>query len=184
MAREGYVEVSTLLRSEEAEMLRALLESAGIEAVVEGEGVASLALPRVGASILVREADAARAREIVSASGLFGGAPEGGAVDIDEAEWRAVPEGLPVPESPARPPEDAESLSRRALGWAIAGLPLCFTLVVPVYAHVLAARVRRAPRASRAARARALVAARLAMLSLLGGAYVLFALASRLRPFP
>ncbi len=91
VARDGYTAVAGCLGATEAEMLRGLLESAGIDAVVEGEAMASLGLPQAvaAATVLVPEADAERAREIVSASGVFPGAGGEPAEEIDEAEWRA-----------------------------------------------------------------------------------------------
>lgn len=86
--------VAGFLRIEEAEMLSELLDSQGIEVWVEG-AVASVlapALPGIGggAKLLVRTADAVRARDIIAHSGVFRG-DEGAAADIPEQEWRRAP---------------------------------------------------------------------------------------------
>ena len=86
--------VAGFLRIEEADMLAELLGSAGIEAWVEG-AIASALGPVLGsagggARLLVRRADAARAREIIAASGLFRG-EDGPPVEIPEEEWSARP---------------------------------------------------------------------------------------------
>lgn len=182
MPRDGYTQIATLLRADEAELLQGVLASAGIEAIVEGEQVAALALPipMAGASLLVKEADAERAHEVVAGTGVSSSEPDAEVAGIDEAEWRAVPEGEAVPEAPRSPAEDAESLSRSALGWALVSVVLCFTLLVPVYALEVASRARGAPRAARSARVRAVVASVLATLSLLGGAYLLLEVAPEL----
>ena len=94
--------VAGFLRAEEAEMLSELLESAGIEAWVEA-AVASVlapALPGIGggARLVVRKADAARARELIANSGVFRG-DGGAAAEIPEQEWAAarVPAGAASP---------------------------------------------------------------------------------------
>lgn len=95
--------VAGFLRVEEAEMLCELLESAGIDSRVEGAVASCLApaLPGIGggARLVVRRADAARARELIATSGLFRG--EGGAAaEIPEHEWASRgPEGAPAPVS-------------------------------------------------------------------------------------
>ncbi len=86
--------VAGFLRIEEAEMLSELLDSQGIEAWVEG-AVASVLAPALGgigggAKLLVRTADAVRARDIIAHSGVFRG-EEGAAADIPEQEWRTAP---------------------------------------------------------------------------------------------
>ncbi len=86
--------VAGFLRVEEAEMLSELLGSHGIDSWVEGAvaPVLAPALPACGAGarLLVREADAARARDIIATSGVFRG--EGGAdAEIPEHEWAAHP---------------------------------------------------------------------------------------------
>jgi len=69
------VVVAGFLRVEEAEMLTELLSSAGIDAWFEGAVGASLGalIPGAGggAKLLVRAADAAQARELIAASGVF-----------------------------------------------------------------------------------------------------------------
>jgi hypothetical protein len=74
MRRDAEV-VAGFLRVEEAEMLTELLSSAGVEAWFEGAVSTPLAalIPGAGggAKLLVRTADAARARELIGASGIF-----------------------------------------------------------------------------------------------------------------
>lgn len=76
MQRDAEV-VAGFLRVEEAEMLTELLSSAGIEAWFEGAVSAPLGalIPGAGggAMLLVRAADAAQARELIAASGIFRG---------------------------------------------------------------------------------------------------------------
>jgi hypothetical protein len=84
--------VAGFLRVEEAEMLTELLNSAGIQAWFEG-AVGSTLGPLIpgaggGAKLLVRSADAAQARELIAASGVFRG-EDGPAAEIPEAEWAA-----------------------------------------------------------------------------------------------
>lgn len=169
MARDGYTAVSAWLGAGEAEMLRGVLESAGIETVVEGEAVASLALPPAvaAATILVPDADAERAREIVAASGVFPGAPHERDVVIEESEWRA---GVPDAAEARPAPPGPGALARRALAAAVLAVVLSFTLLVPLYALAAAARFYRAARgAARGEHLRAASAALLAALSLAAG---------------
>ena len=74
--------VAGFLRVEEAEMLSELLASEGIDAWFEGAVAACLGplIPGAGggAKLLVPTASAERAREIVAASGLLGGAGAAG----------------------------------------------------------------------------------------------------------
>ncbi len=73
--------VAGFLRVEEAEMLTELLSSAGVDAWFEGAVSAPLGalIPGAGggAKLLVRTADAARARELIGASGIFRAEPTG-----------------------------------------------------------------------------------------------------------
>jgi hypothetical protein len=83
--------ISSHLRPEEAGMLRGLLESAGIVAVVRDDvlsGVNPFLQPAIGgAKLAVRAEDEARAREIVAAAGVLPGAPGDEPVEIPEEEW-------------------------------------------------------------------------------------------------
>jgi len=78
MRRDAEV-VAGFLRVEEAEMLTELLSSAGIDAWFEGAVSTPLGalIPGAGggAKLLVRTADAARARELIGASGIFRAEP-------------------------------------------------------------------------------------------------------------
>jgi hypothetical protein len=89
--------VAGFLRIEEAEMLIELLASAGVDAWPEGVvgGPLGPLIPGAGggAKLLVRSADAARARELIAASGVFGPAADPAA---------QVPEEGPTPERPTR----------------------------------------------------------------------------------
>lgn len=97
MRRDERWEIAAeFVRPAEAEMLRELLESAGIPAAVENAHVAGLGLfppALVSARVLVPAGDAARAREIVASSGVVRGpaAGEGGDEEIPESEWAAPP---------------------------------------------------------------------------------------------
>ncbi len=124
MARDGWEKAAECLHPSEAGMLRELLESAGIAAIVEDAGAASLfRVPSLlgGAQVLVPAAEAARAREIVASSGVFEGPAGGGeGEEIPEAEWSAVP-----PAAEPAPPPDRDALrSRRvaALGIVLGAL--------------------------------------------------------------
>lgn len=74
MRRDAEV-VAGFLRVEEAEMLVELLSSSDVEAWFEGAVSSPLGalIPGAGggAKLLVRSADAARARELIAASGIF-----------------------------------------------------------------------------------------------------------------
>lgn len=127
-------------------MLAGLLESAGLEALVEDAALSALN-PLLqsavgGAKVLVPVGDEARAREIVSASGVFPGAGDSDA-EPGEEEWSAGAVGAePEPEAPAAP--GAEALSLRAVGAALVGFLFCMTVVAPLYALWLAVRAARA----------------------------------------
>jgi hypothetical protein len=93
------VVIATHLRPEEAGMVRGLLESAGIAAVVRDDMLSSVnpfLQPIIGgAKVAVRASDEARAREIVKASGAFPGPPRDEPVEIPEDEWSAKPDAQP-----------------------------------------------------------------------------------------
>ena len=152
MPRDGWTTVSSFLRAEEAELLRGLLESAGLPVLVEDVAISALN-PLLqsavgGAKVLVPDADAAQAASIVSQSGLFTGtAPEG--VEIPEEEWSAAAapdaagrrDPAPGPAGAALDPgERAERAAARALRASFVALALAGTLVVPLYALVAALR--------------------------------------------
>jgi hypothetical protein len=162
MARDGYAVVSSHLRSEEAEMLRGLLESAGLETLVEDAAMASLN-PLLqsavgGAKVLVPSADAARAHEIITSSGVFAGSGAG-SEEIPEEEWAAtgfdtrVEEPAPVASPRAEAAPEREAQARHALGAALAAMLLFATGVVPLYALAAAVRFFRM-RGAASARAR------------------------------
>ena len=90
-------------------MLRGLLESAGVTAVVRDEMLSAVnpfLQPAIGgAKLAVRAADEERAREIVRASGVFPGSPRDEPVEIPEDEWSAKPDEQPeVQGRVSRPP--------------------------------------------------------------------------------
>jgi hypothetical protein len=101
MSRDGYVLLSGHLDPEQAGMAAGLLESAGIEAVVEDANLSGvnpfLRVAISGAKLLVPAADAERAGEILRAGGLLpGGAAE--PIEIPEEEWSRP---APGPDAPA-----------------------------------------------------------------------------------
>lgn len=161
-------------------MLRSLLESVGIEAMIEGEGVAPLGLPPdiVGASILVPDGDAVRAREVVGVSGVFAGEAASDAVEIGEDEWRAAADGQPLQEPPRGVEPDPDAPLRTALRWSAAAIPLCFTILVPLMAFVMVGRAARAAPAS----LRLTLASLLAAVSLCGGVLFWVEVAPSLAP--
>ena len=85
------VVIASHLRPEEAGMLRGLLDSAGILAVVRDEMLSSVnpfLQPIIGgAKLAVRAADEERAREIVRSAGVLPGSPRDEPVEIPEEEW-------------------------------------------------------------------------------------------------
>lgn len=108
MSRDGYVPLGTLLTPEEAGMAHRLLETAGIEALLEDQALSAIdPLVRLaigGTKLLVRVEDAGRARELIDEVGVLSPASARPAeeVEIPESEWSAPP-----PEPP--PTEAAES---------------------------------------------------------------------------
>jgi hypothetical protein len=88
--------IASHLRPEEAGMLRGLLDSAGIVAVVRDDvlsGVNPFLQPVIGgAKLAVRAEDEARAREIIQSAGVLPGAPGDEPVDIPEEEWSRPPQ--------------------------------------------------------------------------------------------
>jgi hypothetical protein len=88
--------VISYLRSEEAGMLRGLLQSAGIVAVLRDEmasGVNPFMQSAIGGvKLAVRAADVERAREIIRSAGVFPGPGPEEPVEIPEDEWSRVAE--------------------------------------------------------------------------------------------
>ncbi|HET8539815.1 MAG TPA: DUF2007 domain-containing protein [Anaeromyxobacter sp.] len=172
MARDGWATVASLLRAEEAEMVRGVLESAGIEVLLEDAAISALN-PLLqsavgGAKVLVPAADAERATAVISESGVVPGSP-GEAAEIPEEEWsgagggveRAPPEragsGTAADAGPGPGPGDdgGERAAGHALRASFAALALALTVVVPLYALSAAARaLRGTPSPSRRARRR------------------------------
>ena len=97
---DSLVVIASYLRPEEAGMLRGLLESAGIAAVVRDEMLSGmnpfLQLAIGGVKLAVRAADAERALEVIGAAGVLPGPGPEELVDIPEEEWSRPAE----PESP------------------------------------------------------------------------------------
>jgi hypothetical protein len=105
MARDGYVTLGTLLTPEEAGMAQELLESEGIDALLEDQALSAVdPLVRFaigGTKLLVPEADAGRAEALLREAGVL--APRSARpeeeVEIPEEVWSAPP----PPEPPAQP---------------------------------------------------------------------------------
>ncbi len=108
MARDGYVPLATLLTPEEAGLAHQLLVEAGVEAVLEDQALSAVdPLVRLaigGTKLLVPEADAARARDLLEAAGAPGVTRGGGAdqpVPAEE-EWSRSPPPEEVVVEPPR----------------------------------------------------------------------------------
>jgi len=120
MARDGYVTICEHLLPVEAGMAKGLLESAGIEVLVEDVHLSSVdplvRLAISGAKVLVPAADAAAAREVLASGGVAirGGEPPE-PIDIPEAEW-----SKPAAEEEASAGE-ASGRFARSLPWLVAG---------------------------------------------------------------
>ncbi|SRR6266568_2678539 len=88
---DSLVVIASYLRPEEAGMLRGLLESAGIVAVVRDDVLSGvnpfLQVAIGGVKLAVRAADAARALEIVRSAGVLPGMGPAEPVEIPEEEW-------------------------------------------------------------------------------------------------
>lgn len=109
---DSLVVIASYLRPEEAGMLRGLLESAGLVAVVRDEvlsGVNPFLQSAIGGvKLAVRAADAIRAQEIIRSAGVLPGPGPEEPIEIPEDEWSRVAEsesrratGLPAPSRPA-----------------------------------------------------------------------------------
>lgn len=106
---DSLVVIASYLRPEEAGMLRGLLESAGIAAVVRDEmlsGVNPFLQSAIGGvKLAVRAADVECAREIIKSAGVLPGPGPEEAVEIPEGEWSRTAE----PESPRATSSPASS---------------------------------------------------------------------------
>ena len=102
------VVIASYLRPEEAGMLRGLLESAGIQAVLRDDMLSSVnpfLQPIIGGvKLVVHVAEAERAVEIVRSAGVLPSDGPEEPVEIPESEWsrNAAPDS--VREPGARPP--------------------------------------------------------------------------------
>jgi hypothetical protein len=122
------VVIATHLRPEEAGMLRGLLESAGIDAVLRDDMLSSVnpfLQPAIGGvKLAVRAADAERAQEIIKSAGALPGPGPEEPVDIPEEEWSQPPaaehEAAPVPTRPTWPRRVVVATVVVALALAIA----------------------------------------------------------------
>lgn len=107
MSRDGYVPLGTLLTPEEAGMAHGLLETAGIEALLEDQALSAVdPLVRLaigGTKLLVRAEDADRARALLDETGVLSPASARPAEDVEipEAEWSAPPPEPPPEETAA-----------------------------------------------------------------------------------
>jgi hypothetical protein len=94
------VVIASYLRPEQAGMLRGLLESAGLDATVRDDMISSIhpfLEPLIGgAKLVVRAADAKRAREIVQSAGVLPGSGRVEPVEIPEEEWARTLDGQPL----------------------------------------------------------------------------------------
>jgi len=92
---DSLVVIASYLRTEEAGMLRGLLESAGIAAVIRDDALSGmnpfLQSAIGGVKLAVRAADAGRALEIVGSAGVLPGSGPQEAIDIPEDEWSRAP---------------------------------------------------------------------------------------------
>jgi Putative prokaryotic signal transducing protein len=90
------VVIASYLRPEEAGMLRGLLESAGLVAVVRDEvlsGVNPFLQSAIGGvKLAVRAADAIRAQEIIQSAGVLPGPGPAEPFEIPEDEWSRAAE--------------------------------------------------------------------------------------------
>jgi hypothetical protein len=111
---DSLVVIASYLRPEEAGMLRGLLESAGIAAVVRDDVLSAInpfLQPIIGGvKLAVRASDVERAREIIHSAGVLPGNPSDEPVDIPEEEWSRRPE----PQEPGAPVRSLRPWPRRA----------------------------------------------------------------------
>jgi hypothetical protein len=92
---DALVVISSHLRPEEAGMLRGLLESAGIDAVLRDDMLSAVnpfLQPAIGGvKLVVRAADVERARDLIGSAGVLTGPGPEEPVDIPEEEWSRPP---------------------------------------------------------------------------------------------
>jgi hypothetical protein len=104
---DSLVVIATHLRPEEAGMLRGLLESAGIDAVLRDDMLSAVnpfLQPAIGGvKLAVRAADAECAQEIIKSAGALPGPGPDEPVDIPEEEWAQQPAAEPVQTRPTWP---------------------------------------------------------------------------------
>jgi hypothetical protein len=103
---DSLVVIASYLRTEEAGMLRGLLESSGIAAVIRDDvlsGINPFLQSAIGGvKLAVRAADAGRALEIIGSAGVLPGPGPQEPIDIPEDEWSRAP-------APHRPRDPASS---------------------------------------------------------------------------
>ena len=114
-------------------MLRGLLESAGIDAVLRDNMLSAVnpfLQPAIGGvKLAVRAADARRAQEIVRSAGVLPGPGPEEPVDIPEEEWARPPKReSPHTELPAA------SRTGRGLRWAVIVALLLLAMLLARYA--------------------------------------------------
>lgn len=105
---DSLVVIATHLRPEEAGMLRGLLESAGIDAILRDDMLSSVnpfLQPAIGGvKLAVRAADAERAQKIIRSAGVLPGPGPEEPVEIPEEEWARAPDAEPeAARVPSRP---------------------------------------------------------------------------------
>ena len=105
---DSLVILASHLLPPEAGMLRGLLESAGIAAVLRDDvlsGIHPFLQPAIGGvKLAVRASDAERAQEIIWSAGVLPGPGPEEPVDIPEEEWSRTPDAEPVVGLEASPP--------------------------------------------------------------------------------
>jgi hypothetical protein len=130
-APDSLVVIATHLRPEEAGMLRGLLESAGIDAVLRDDMLSAVnpfLQPAIGGvKLAVRATDAERAQEIIKSAGALPGPGPDEPVDIPENEWAQAP----TPELEAAPAPTRPTWQRRVVTAAVVfALALAFARCV------------------------------------------------------
>jgi hypothetical protein len=124
--------IASYLRPDEAGMLRGLLESAGIPASVRDDAFSSvnpLLMNAIGgAKVAVPARDAARAREIIAASGIGSAAEPRVLYEIPQEEW-SRPWSEPRAHRAPHGVEAGVALAERALLAAVVGTALLFPVL-------------------------------------------------------
>jgi len=126
---DSLVVIASYLRPEEAGMLRGILESAGILAVVRDEvlsGVNPFLQSAIGGvKLAVRATDAIRAQEIIRSAGVLPGPGPAEPIEIPEEEWSRVAEqGSPGATSAPAPPRTGWWRGGLIVGLIVLGLLL------------------------------------------------------------